>query len=179
MFPIRDERKRVVGFGGRVLPSNVSNAKYLNTPATAVYNKSNVLYGIDVAGEARARDRAKGSLVVMEGYTDCLMAWQAGWPLAVATCGTALTEQHVSKLRSWAESGIVLMFDGDTAGQKAAQKATALFLSSELELRLCALPDGLDPCDLVRRDGLDALKGLVEGATDSLELQIQGGTGKA
>ena len=132
----------------------------MNTAATAVYNKSEVLYGLDVATTGLAGPRAPGeqrrrTLVVMEGYTDCLMAYQAGFTSAVATCGTALTPLHLKKLRSYADD-VVLMFDGDEAGRRASRAALQLFLASEMNVRLATPPDGLDPCDLIRQRGVEA-----------------------
>lgn len=180
MFPIRDERKRVLGFGGRILPAftTENTPKYLNSPATEIYNKSEVLYGMDVAAEELTKRSAAGkeasaprTPVVMEGYTDCLMAYQAGLQTAVATCGTALTPQHVAKLRRYADR-VVLMFDGDTAGQKAADQAIELFLGSELDLRLCVLPNNLDPCDFIRERGVEELCRQVDSAPEALDYLI-------
>lgn len=189
LFPIRDERGRVLGFGGRILPGAAdrpdagqgrawTEPKYLNTPATSVYNKSEVLYGIEVALAEFARRRSDPAtrnqprvLVVMEGYTDCVMAYQHGFRTAVATCGTALTERHVAKLRSHADQ-VVLMFDGDAAGRKAARESTRLFLRSEIELRLCVLPDGMDPCDFIRKEGVQELRRRVAEAPDAIDFHI-------
>ncbi len=176
LIPIRDTTGRVIGFGGRLLPSqdDSKGPKYLNSPATDVYNKSSVLYGLDVAAKALPRGSSKGnrgSLVVMEGYMDCLMAYQADMKTCVATCGTALTAEHVNKLRGYTQR-VVLMFDGDTAGKEAARKATALFLESELDLRLCMLPDELDPCDFLVQRGAADLRERIEQAPDALEYTI-------
>lgn len=187
IFPIADERGRVLGFGARMLPGigEGDGPKYLNTPATEVYNKSEVLYGIDVAAAELAKNRIGGAtrsgprtIVVMEGYTDCLMAWQHGFRLAVATCGTALTARHIGRLRSYADR-VVLMFDGDAAGQKAAREATKLFLSAEMDLRLTQLPDSQDPCDFVRARGAAALIETVENARDALDFQIDAAKAQA
>ncbi len=140
-FPIRDERKRVVASVAESCPvGNDAGAKYLNTPATEVYNKSKILYGLDVGREAlrHVRNSETKRIVVMEGYTDCLMAYQHGFPFAVASCGTALTVQHVSKLTQFADQ-VILMFDGDAAGIKAARNAIELLLGTTCDLRLlCA-----------------------------------------
>lgn len=177
MFPIKDARGRVVAFGGRILPrfANEFAPKYINSPATDVYQKSDVLFGLEVAKEhlqRATRDNAEKMLVVMEGYMDCLMAYQHGLRNVVATCGTALTASHVSKLRAHATSA-VLMFDGDQAGQKAARESVHLFLTAELDVRVCLLPDNLDPCDLLLRDGLAAMQRTLANAPDALEFQIQ------
>jgi DNA primase len=177
VIPIRDTTGRVIGFGGRLLPSadDGESPKYLNSPATDVYNKSSVLYGLDVAAKALPRGGGaasqRGSLVVMEGYMDCLMAYQAGLLNCVATCGTALTAEHVNKLRGYT-SRVVLMFDGDKAGTEAARKATPMFLESELDVRLCLLPDDLDPCDFLIKEGGEALRQRIERAPDALEYTI-------
>jgi DNA primase len=171
MFPIKDERGRTIGFGGRILPRLAEKAggKYLNTPSTDLYNKSKVLYGIHVATEAVQRQKKSEPrrIVVMEGYTDCLMAWQAGMLTAVATCGTALTPQHVGRLGQLADR-VILMFDGDAAGQKAAREATGLMLAASADIRLCTLPDGQDPADFVKANGLGPLLTVIESAPDAL-----------
>jgi len=175
MFAIRDERKRVVGFAGRLLPGAEDSfgGKYINSPATAVYQKSEVLYGLDVALEGRRTEKEDGPrrLVLMEGYTDCLTAYQAGFPFAVATCGTALTPLQLRKLRAHAET-IVLMFDGDKAGQGAAQRALELFLASDLLVRISLLPGGQDPADFLRKNGLEPFVALVDSAPDALAFAI-------
>lgn len=175
MFPIKDVRGRVVAFGGRILPPFESEyaPKYLNSPGTPVYHKSEVLFGLEVAKEELQRaNSANKFLVVMEGYMDCLMAYQHGLRNAVATCGTALTAAHVNRLRSHADS-VVLMFDGDEAGQKAARESVHLFLTAELEVKVCLLPDRLDPCDLLVQKGADALAKRLAESPDALEFQIQ------
>lgn len=177
MFPIKDVRNRVVAFGGRILPAFESDKapKYLNSPATDVYHKSDVLFGLEVAKAQLQKDKQatqRRVLVVMEGYMDCLMAYQHGLRNAVATCGTALTGSHVSKLRSHADS-VVLMFDGDEAGQKAARESVNLFLTAELEVKVCLLPDNLDPCDMLVQHGGEALRRMLDQAPDALEFQIQ------
>ncbi|MGL4462473.1 MAG: toprim domain-containing protein, partial [Planctomycetia bacterium] len=168
------------GFGGRILPGAAAadRPKYLNTPSTDVYNKSRVLYGLDVAVGALGKIRTPNErvMVVMEGYTDCLMAYQTGYRSAVATCGTALTSHHVGRLKTLADR-VVLMFDGDAAGRKAARQSVPLFLGSEVDLRLCVLPDELDPCDYLRRHGLDPFLQRIGEAVDSLEFLIRDSRG--
>lgn len=179
IIPIRDSMGRVVAFGGRVLPSldDGNSGKYLNSASTDVYNKSRVLYGLDVAAEGlrlKKRDDGQGigsSFVVMEGYMDCLMAYQAGLPTCVATCGTALTADHVDRIKHYV-SRVVLMFDGDSAGQKAAKASASLFLNAEVDLRLCVLPDELDPCDFVVERGLNQLEKLINDAPDVVDYMI-------
>ena len=175
MFAIRDERKRVVGFGARIFPAP-TRRKGRNTSTAwrrVAYQKSEILYGLDVALEAfRQQKEVPRRLVLMEGYTDCLAAWQAGFPFAVATCGTALTPMQLRKLRQHAET-IVLMFDGDKAGERAAQRALDLFLSSDLLVRIALLPGGKDPADYIREHGLQPLIDLVDKAPDALEFALK------
>lgn len=185
IFPIRDTQGRTIAFGGRIVPSldDGRAPKYLNSSTTDVYNKSRVLYGLDVTAAAlksrpsgppngaRVGDLNSSPVVVMEGYMDCLMAYQAGLLTAVATCGTALTAEHVQRLRGYSER-IVLMFDGDEAGQKAARASVSLFLESEVDLRLCLLPEGLDPCDFVAQRGLDELLARIGDSPDALDYAI-------
>lgn len=186
IFPVRDVQGRTIAFGGRIVPSldDGRAPKYLNSPTTDVYNKSRVLYGLDITaaalksrlpaspGGTRPGGFTSSPVVVMEGYMDCLMAYQAGLSTAVATCGTALTAEHVQRLRGYSDR-IVLMFDGDGAGQKAAREATLLFLGSEVDLRLCVLPEGLDPCDFVVQRGVHELLQRMADAPDALDYAIE------
>jgi DNA primase len=174
MFAIRDERKRTVGFAGRVLPGSESEGgKYINSPASTIYQKNEVLYGLDHAIDAfkNLKPGEPRRLVIVEGYTDCIMAWQHGFPFVVASCGTALTANHVRKIRQYADT-VVLMFDGDKAGQKAIQSAMELFLASDLLVRIAVPPDSMDPCDFLQRHGLlDWIK-LLDTAPDCLKYAL-------
>ncbi len=159
MFPIEDERGRVVGFGGRVLdgvtpprPDGSAPPKYLNSPESPYFNKRRVLYGLRHVKEAGTR-----RLVVVEGYTDVMACHQAGFTGAVATLGTALTADHAKLLERYASDGLVLLFDGDTAGRRAAERAFAELLESRIEVRMALADEGLDPADMViARPGSDA-----------------------
>ncbi len=176
MFPIHDLGGRVLGFGGRVLPSverafaeaGKGIAKYLNSPETVLFQKRKILYAADLA---RAAARESGWVAVVEGYTDVIAAHQAGLQNVVGTLGTALGEDHVQALRRLADR-VVLVFDGDAAGQSAADRALELFLGHEIDVRVLSLPGGLDPCDFLTREGADAFRDLVGRAVDPLSFAI-------
>lgn len=176
MFPIHDPRGRTVGFGGRVLPevekifaaSGKRVAKYLNSPETPVFQKRRVLYAADLA---RAAAREAGWVAVVEGYTDVIAAHQVGLQNVVGTLGTALGDDHVTALRRLADR-VVLVFDGDAAGQNAADKSLELFLGHEVDVRVLSLPAHLDPCDFLLDKGADAFRALVEKAVDPLAFAL-------
>lgn len=180
IFPIRDARGQTVGFGGRILPSSPYAArgpKYYNSAETPLFRKSELIYGLDLARHAAA---TAGSLAVVEGYTDVMMAHQHGVGNVVATMGTALTLSHVMQLRRYAPK-VVLVFDGDEAGETATDKALELFWSQhDIDITVTTLPDGLDPCDLliqpdgpqVFRDRLAASQSVLEYKLDSLFRRI-------
>ncbi|MDX2038039.1 MAG: DNA primase [Isosphaeraceae bacterium] len=176
IFPIHDLRGRTVGFGGRILPELEKKAaeagrgvaKYLNTPETILFQKRRNLYGADLARTA-ARDA--GWVAVVEGYTDVIAAHQVGLTNVVGTLGTALRDDHVTSLRRLSDK-VVLVFDGDAAGQSAADRSLEFFLSHEIDLRVLTLPAGLDPCDFLLEHGAEAFRGLVEESSDALEFAI-------
>lgn len=143
MFPIEDERGRVVGFGGRRLDEE-SRAKYINSPESPIFRKRRVLYGLGHAKKAGER-----RIVVMEGYTDVIACHLAGFGGAVATLGTAFTKDHGRILLRYATDGVVLLFDGDRAGRVAAEKAYGELARTALSVSTVVLPDGSDPADLV------------------------------
>ena len=150
LVPLRLASGRVVGFGGRGLGDE--EPKYLNSPETPVYRKSRFLFGLDVA---RTALRQSGEAVLAEGYFDVLMLSQAGVESAVATAGTALTVDQMRLLRRYVER-VVLVFDGDAAGQAAAEKALRPAIQAGLRARVARLPEGDDPDTLVRHGGKDA-----------------------
>lgn len=158
MFPIRDRRGRVIGFGGRLLGDG--KPKYLNSPETPIFHKGRELYGLF---EAQQAERRLAALLVVEGYLDVIALAQFGITNAVATLGTATTADHLqSLLRTVPE--LIFCFDGDRAGREAAWKAleTALpFASGNQSIRFLFLPDGEDPDTLVRREGADSFRARV------------------
>ena len=147
MFTITDLRKRVVGFGGRVLGEGTP--KYLNSPDTPLFKKGQTLFALDVAREAVSRTK---TVVVVEGYFDAIALHQAGLTHTVATLGTALTPDHIQVLRRFA-SKVVLLFDPDPAGVRAALRSLDLFVNSGLGVKVVTLPAGDDPDTFVRKSG--------------------------
>ena len=160
MFSITDVTGRVIGFGGRTLGN--ANAKYMNSPTTVLFDKSNCLYGLE---HARHEIVSSGVAVVVEGYTDCIMAHQFGCKNVVATLGTSLTSGHARMLRRYAKK-IVLIFDGDTAGIEATNRALEICLAQHIDIKLASVPEGKDPCDFLLSEGKDKFKELVATAVD-------------
>lgn len=160
MFPIRDSAGRVVGFSGRILSENDDGkaAKYLNSPETAVFNKSRLLYGFDLAKLAIKKFDYS---VIVEGQMDIIMCHQAGFQNVVATSGTALTPEHLALLRRISNK-VIMAFDADKAGYNAATKAWQLALSLGMEVKIAEFSEGKDPAELILKDKekfKDALKG--------------------
>ncbi|MFD7133971.1 DNA primase [Streptomyces sp. NPDC059894] len=174
MWPIRDIGGEVVGFGARKLYEADTGPKYLNTPDTAIYKKSQVLYGIDLA----KKDIAKASrAVVVEGYTDVMACHLAGVTTAIATCGTAFGGDHIKILRRLlmdnGSARVIFTFDGDAAGQKAALRAFEDDQKFAAETYIAVAPDGMDPCDLRLAKGDDAVADLVEPRTPLFEFALR------
>ncbi|MEQ8764486.1 MAG: DNA primase [Planctomycetota bacterium] len=169
MFPIFDVTgQRVVGFGARALSSE-DNPKYLNSPEGPLFSKRRLLYGLN---HARAQFTAEKPPLVVEGYTDVLAAHQAGFGQAVATLGTALTPEHARLLKRYGQAA-VLVFDGDTAGVKAAERGSEVFARADLEIRVALLPGGQDPCDLLTKDGGAAeFERETSGASDLIDFLL-------
>ncbi len=166
LFPIFDAGGRPVGAGGRMLPGG-RPPKYKNTSATAVYDKSRVLYGLNWA----KRDVVeRGRIVICEGYTDVIGLQRAGVGEAVATCGTALADGHITLLTRFARK-VVLAYDADGAGQAAAEHFYEWEQRHDLDIRVAAIPAGADPADLARRDP-DALRHAVETAQPYLGFRL-------
>jgi DNA primase len=148
MFPIFDETGAAVAFGGRILPGSTDPAKYKNSSETPIYTKSRTLYGMNWAkGNVVKQDR----VIVCEGYTDVIGFHKSGLPVAVATCGTALTEEHVRLMKRYARN-IVLAFDADSAGQGAAEKFYAWESKYDISVSVAQFPDGQDPGELAQKN---------------------------
>jgi DNA primase len=180
IWPIRDTTGQTVGFGARRLLEDDQGPKYLNTPETAVYKKSQVLYGLDLA----KRDIAKRKqVVVVEGYTDVMAAHLAGVTTAVATCGTAFGVDHIKMIRRimgdsddvgvGAAGEVIFTFDGDAAGQNAASKAFQEEQRFAAQTFVAVAPDGLDPCDLRLARGDEAVRTLIESRKPMFEFMIR------
>ena len=146
MFPIFSESGEALAFGGRVLPGSDDPAKYKNSAETAIYSKSKTLYGLNWA---KADIAKSDQVVVCEGYTDVIGFHRSGVPRAVATCGTALTEEHVRLLKRYA-SKVVLAFDADAAGQGAAERFYEWEQKHAVEVLVARLPAGKDPGELAQ-----------------------------
>lgn len=160
MFPIVDTKGRVLAFGGRVLDASVP--KYINSPETLIYTKGKNLFGLDAAKDAI---RDSDSAVVVEGYLDCVMPWQAGCANVVASLGTALTVDQVRTLKRYTRN-VTLVYDGDAAGQSASVRSLDIFVDEEVDVRVAALPAGHDPDTFVRQHGREGFERLVSEAQD-------------
>lgn len=169
MFPIRDRDRRVIAFGGRVLPGSEGGAKYINSPETRLFQKSQQLYGFDLA---QFSIRQSKQAIVMEGYTDVIFAHQCGLKNAIAVLGTALGAAHLKLLRHYCDT-VVLLLDGDEAGQQRSDAVLELFLHAQLDVRVLSLPDGLDPADYLQKYDADALQKLIASAADALEFKLR------
>ena len=180
VWPIRDVTGATLGFGARKLLDDDTGPKYLNTPETPVYHKSQVLYGLDLAKKDIARGR---QVVVVEGYTDVMACHLAGVTTAVATCGTAFGTDHVKIIRrvmgdvdnrdSTGTGEVIFTFDPDEAGQKAASRAFAEEQRFAAQTFVAVAPDGLDPCDLRLQRGDDAVRRLVRTRKPMFEFMVR------
>ncbi|MGW5044357.1 DNA primase [Streptomyces griseoluteus] len=174
MWPIRDIGGEVVGFGARKLYESDNGPKYLNTPDTAIYKKSQVLYGIDLAKQHIAKS---SRAVVVEGYTDVMACHLAGVTTAIATCGTAFGGDHIKILRRLlmdnGSARVIFTFDGDAAGQKAALRAFEDDQKFAAETYIAIAPDGMDPCELRLAKGDEAVADLVQPRTPLFEFALR------
>lgn len=169
LFPIHDERRRTVAFGGRLIPGHKERGgKYFNSKESPVFHKSRVLYGLP---NARDRIRDTDTVLVVEGYADCVACHQSGVRNVVATLGTALTELHCNRLKAFARK-VVMVYDGDDAGQNAAAKAVGMLLGQSIDLRVLTLPEGADPDDYLKTHGTEAFQALVDKAPEAWEFRF-------
>jgi DNA primase len=177
MWPIRDLSGDVIAFGARKLDPDDDGPKYLNTPETSLFRKSTVLYGADLAKREIAQRR---HAVIVEGYTDVMACHLAGVPTAVATCGTSFGEDHIKVLRrlimdsDGAVGEVIFTFDGDAAGQRAAQRAFGMEEKFVTQTFVAVQPDGLDPCDLRLAHGDGAVRDLIASRVPLFEFAIKG-----
>ena len=168
LFTIADLHGRAIGFGGRVMDDSLP--KYINSPESLVYRKSEVLFGLDLAKKGM---REQGSAIIVEGYFDHLALYRAGYTNVVATCGTALTPQHLKLLRRYAER-VYMLFDGDEAGRKATLRSMELFLEEGFPARVIEMPAGDDPDTFIKREGGAAFAPLLEQAQPIFEFFYRG-----
>lgn len=167
MFPIADAQGRTIAFGGRTLGDDA--AKYLNSPESALFSKSRVLYAMHLARQSIESSR---QVIVVEGYLDAVMLHQAGIENVVATLGTALTDTHAKALAAVADR-VSMCFDSDDAGVRAADRAVETALRHKLDVRVVQIPDAKDPADFVIGMGADAFKSLLQSAIGALEFKWQ------
>ncbi len=188
MWPIRDLTGATIGFGARVLEGGPNDPKYLNTPETPIYKKSQVLYGLDLAKKDIANLR---KVVIVEGYTDVMAAHAAGETTAVATCGTAFGNGHTRVIRRLlgdvdspaagvvlsdgkaAGGEVIFTFDGDEAGKKAARRAYVEDQQFAAQTFVAISPEGMDPCDLRLRDGDDGVRTLIRNRVPLFEFVLR------
>src|SRR6266700_3689108 len=181
MWPIRDLAGDVIAFGARKLDADDDGPKYLNTPETSLFRKSTVLYGADLAKREIAQRR---QAVIVEGYTDVMACHLAGVPTAVATSGTSFGEGHIAILRrlimdtEGSAGEVIFTFDGDAAGQRAAQRAFGMEAKFATQTYVTVEPNGLDPCDLRLAHGDGAVRDLVARRVPLFEFAIKGVLGR-
>ena len=169
MFPICDTMGRVIGFSGRVMNRAEKGAKYVNSPETAIFKKSKVLFAFDKARKSIVDLR---QVVLVEGQIDAMRAHQVGLTHVVASQGTALTEEHARLIKRYADE-VILVFDADAAGAKAAQSSAEIFIAQELAVRVATLPEKEDPDSLIRSQGVEAMQSLLDEAVDALEFLVR------
>ncbi|ODS33108.1 MAG: DNA primase [Candidatus Scalindua rubra] len=167
MFPIFDFQNRPVGFGARALDNSLP--KYLNSPETPIFNKSKTLYGINLAKESIIKNR---KILIMEGYTDVIMAHQYGIDWSIAVLGTALTREHVKLLRRYGDKAI-LVFDADTAGQKSSERNLDIFIEEDFDVSVVLLPENYDPYEFIVKRGKQRFLEQTEKAYDFFGFKIK------
>lgn len=168
MVPVRNENGEVIAFTARILIDDKKAPKYVNTPETPLFSKSRVLFGFDKSKRSAAK---QGRVVVCEGQLDMIMVYEAGVQNVVATQGTAFTEHHAKMLKRTCDE-VVLCFDSDNAGYKAAERSFQILSPVGLAVRVAALPNGEDPDSLIRKEGPSAFTNVIDHAVDFLDFQI-------
>ena len=166
MFPIIDVRGNVIAFGGRILKSDSEAAKYLNSPESPIFNKRKNLFGLNLAKKSK-----ENSLILVEGNIDVVALHQYGFDNAVASLGTSLTEEQAALITRYAEQ-VILIYDGDKAGQNATQRAIPILEKAGLQVKVLQLHDAKDPDEFLKKFGADKFKLLLEGSSNRVEYQI-------
>ncbi len=164
MFPIIDVRGNVIGFGGRVMDD--STPKYLNSPETVIFNKRKNLFALNLAKKTKL-----GYLILVEGYMDAVALHQYGFDCAVASLGTSLTEEHAVLISRYTEQ-VVLIYDGDEAGQRATRRAIPILEKAGLQVKVLRMKDAKDPDEFLKKFGADRFKLLLEDASNRVEYQL-------
>ena len=166
MFPIIDVRGNVIGFGGRIMKKDDNAAKYLNSPETLIFNKRKNLFGLNLAKKTKLN-----YLILVEGYMDAIALHQHGFDCAVASLGTSLTEEHAVLLSRYTEQ-VVLIYDGDEAGQRAAQRAIPMLEKAGLQVKVLQMKDAKDPDEYLKKFGADKFKNLLNESSSRVEYQL-------
>ena len=166
MFPIIDVRGNVIGFGGRIMKKDDEAAKYLNSPETPIFNKRKNLFALNLAKKTKLP-----YLILVEGYMDAIALHQYGFDCAVASLGTALTEEHAALLTRYTEQ-VVLIYDGDQAGQRATQRAIPMLEKAGLQVKVLQMKDAKDPDEFLHKFGADKFKLLLEDSSNRIEYQL-------
>ena len=167
MFPIIDVRGNIIGFGGRIMNNNDPNAaKYLNSPETLIFNKRKNLFALNLAKKSKL-----GYLILVEGYMDAVALHQYGFDCAVASLGTSLTEEHAALLTRYTDQ-VVLIYDGDEAGQRATRRAIPILEKAGLQVKVLKMRDAKDPDEFLKKFGADKFKLLLEDASNRVEYQL-------
>lgn len=169
MFPITDEQGRVIGFSGRCLDDKEKTAKYINSPETLLFKKSRILYALDKARRFIVESR---EAIICEGQIDVIRCHQAGFKAAVASQGTAFTEEHVRILKRYADS-VVIVFDTDKAGQDATIRTVTEFMDAGMAVRAGILPEKEDPDSFIRKKGAEGFKAVIDQAVSAVVYQIR------
>jgi len=166
MFPIIDVRGNVIGFGGRIMKKDDNAAKYLNSPETLIFNKRKNLFALNLAKKSKL-----GYLILVEGYMDAIALHQYGFDCAVASLGTALTEDGAALLSRYTDQ-VVLIYDGDTAGQNATKRAIPILEKAGLQVKVLQMRDAKDPDEFLKKFGADRFKLLLEESSNRVEYQL-------
>jgi DNA primase len=173
MFPISNDLGEIIAFSGRQIDPNATGGKYVNSPESPLFSKGNVLFGLSKSKRSIARTR---QAIVLEGQIDLITTFEAGIENVVAPQGTALTERHATLLKRFAEE-IVLFFDADAAGERAAERALEILFGVGLQVRIGVLPGGEDPDSLIRKGGIENFRTLIAEAKDFFDFEIERGLG--
>ena len=166
MFPIIDVRGNVIGFGGRIIKKDSDAAKYLNSPETIIFNKRKNLFGLNLAKKSKA-----GSLILVEGNIDVVALHQYGFDNAIASLGTSLTEEQAALMTRYTDQ-VILIYDGDKAGQNATQRAIPILEKAGLQVKVLQIKDAKDPDEFLKKFGADRFKLLLEGSSNRVEYQM-------
>jgi len=177
IFPLINTDSEVLGFSGRLLDSKDNIAKYKNTPQTPVFNKSEMVFGINLLKKQRELERKAGAFVglqnviIAEGQIDVITMHEYGFNNTVACLGTALTPIHARRIKQFSDN-IILLMDGDSAGQKAALRSVDTLRDSGLNVRVATIPDGMDPDEFLRKYGTQAMQQLLDNSTEGMDFKI-------